>query len=118
MDHIYIAGNFNVWNPTDKNSELHPEQSDILSVTLSLPAANYEYKFTRGNWEKVETDSVENGIQNRILKLDSDTTIHINILGLNDDFKQNAASSKKNNSASVNESIPALYPIVFTSIKG
>jgi predicted alpha/beta superfamily hydrolase len=104
MDHIYIAGNFNVWNPGDKNLELHPEQNGILSVTLSLPAGNYEYKFTRGNWEKVETDSSGNGIQNRLLKLESDTTIHINILGWNDDFKQNAVSSK-NNSASVNVKI-------------
>jgi predicted alpha/beta superfamily hydrolase len=105
MDHIYVAGSFNVWNPADKNSELHPEQSGILSVTLSLSAGNYEYKFTRGSWEKVETDSVGNGIQNRTLKLESDTTIRINILGWNDDFKQNAASSKKNNSASVNVKI-------------
>jgi predicted alpha/beta superfamily hydrolase len=105
MDHIYIAGNFNVWNPADKNAELHPEENGILSITLSLAQGDYEYKFTRGNWEKVETDSAGNGIQNRTLKLKSDTTIHIGILGWNDDFKQNAASSKKNNTASVNVKI-------------
>jgi predicted alpha/beta superfamily hydrolase len=105
MDHLYIAGNFNVWNPGDKSSELYAGQNGILSVTLSLPAGNYEYKFTRGNWEKAETDSTGNGIQNRTLKLESDTTIHINILGWNDDFKQNAATSKTNSTASVNVKI-------------
>ncbi|HEU5364547.1 MAG TPA: alpha/beta hydrolase-fold protein [Hanamia sp.] len=100
MDHIFIAGNFNVWNPADKNSQLHAEQNGILSVTLSLPAGDYEYKFTRGSWEKVETDSAGNTIQNRTLKLKSDTTLYVNILGWNDDFKQNIPSSKKNNTAS------------------
>lgn len=105
MDHIYIAGNFDMWNPADKSSQLHHEQSDVLSVTLSLPVGNYEYKFTRGSWEKVETDSSGNSIKNRILKLESDTTIHIDILGWNDDFKKNASNSKKDNSASVNVKI-------------
>ena len=105
MDHIYIAGNFNVWNPSDKKAELYPMQNGILSITLSLPAGDYEYKFTRGNWEKVETDSTGKGIKNRALQLKSDTTIHINILGWNDDFKQEAASSKTNSTASVNVKI-------------
>jgi predicted alpha/beta superfamily hydrolase len=105
MDHIFIAGNFNVWNPADKNSQLHAEQNGILSVTLSLPAGDYEYKFTRGSWEKVETDSAGNTIQNRTLKLKSDTTLYVNILGWNDDFKQNIPSSKKNNTASANVKI-------------
>ena len=53
MDHMYIAGNFNVWNPSDKNSQLKVEENGTFSITLSLPPGNYEYKFTRGSWEKV-----------------------------------------------------------------
>lgn len=105
MDHLYIAGNFNVWNPSDKNSQLKAEESGIFSITLSLPAGNYEYKFTRGSWEKVETDSSGKGIQNRTLQLQSDTTIRVTILGWNDDFKQNESSAIKNHTASVNVKI-------------
>lgn len=104
MDHIFVAGNFNMWNPADSSYQLKSDKSGISRITFSLPAGNYEYKFTRGNWEKVETDSAGNGIKNRILKLQSDTTIQINIGEWNDDFKH-IASSKKNNSASVNVKI-------------
>ena len=105
MDHMYIAGNFNVWNPSDKNSQLKAEENGTFSITLSLPDGNYEYKFTRGSWEKAETDSAGKGIQNRTLHLQSDTTIRVTIPGWNDDFKQNESSSKNNHTASVNVKI-------------
>jgi len=101
MDHIFVAGNFNMWSPADSNFLLKPDESGISEITFSLPAGNYEYKFTRGSWEKAETDSAGNGIQNRVLNLQSDTTIRINIGEWNDDFKH-TASAEKNNSASVN----------------
>ena len=104
MDHIFVAGNFNMWSPADSSYQLTSDKSGISKITFSLPAGNYEYKFTRGSWEKVETDSAGNGIKNRTLKLQSDTTIQINIGEWNDDFKH-TASSKKNNSASVNVKI-------------
>jgi predicted alpha/beta superfamily hydrolase len=105
MDNIYAAGSFNLWSTSDKSFLFSKSNNGIDSLTISLPPGNYEYKFTRGNWEKVETDSLGKGIQNRTLKLNSDTTILINILGWNDDFKQNESTSKKNNSASVNVKI-------------
>jgi len=105
MDHIYIAGNFNLWNPEDKDYILHSDQSGISTIILSLPSGNYEYKFTRGSWEKAETDSAGKGIQNRTLKLKSDTTIPINIEEWNDDFKANNIVAEKNHSASVNVKI-------------
>ena len=102
MDHIYIAGNFNSWNPADKSALLTSDKTAIETITLSLPAGNYEYKFTRGSWEKTETTADGNGIANRSLKLQSDTTIQINILGWNDDFKSNNISFQKNHTASAN----------------
>jgi predicted alpha/beta superfamily hydrolase len=104
MDHIFVAGNFNMWSPADSSYQLTSDKSGISKITFSLPGGNYEYKFTRGSWEKVETDSAGNGIKNRTLKLQSDTTIQINIGEWNDDFKH-TASSKKNNSASGNVKI-------------
>ena len=105
MDHIYIAGNFNLWNPADKEFRLTPDKNGEEKITLSLPAGNYEYKFTRGSWEKAETDSTGKGISNRSLKLQSDTTMQINIQGWNDDFKSNNISVENNHTASVNVKI-------------
>ncbi len=69
MDNIYVAGNFNLWSTSDKNFVFSKSNNRMDSLTISLPRGNYEYKFTRGNWKKVETDSLGNRIQNWILKL-------------------------------------------------
>src|SRR5690348_1069241 len=79
-DHLFVAGNFNNWNPADTNFELINNHDGASSIIFSLVQGNYEYKFTRGNWEKVETDSSGKGIKNRTLQVTSDTTIHIKIL--------------------------------------
>lgn len=104
MDKMYVAGNFNMWNPGDKDFVFSKSASGIDSLKIELPSGNYQYKFTRGNWEKVETDTSGNGIKNRTLQLQSDTIIRINIGGWNDDFTH-TASSKKNKTASENVKI-------------
>ncbi len=105
MDHIFVAGNFNMWNPGDSSYELKSDESGVSKITLSLPEGNYEYKFTRGSWEKGETDTSGKGAANRALQLRSDTTISVNILGWNDDFKSNHIAAQKNHSASQNVKI-------------
>jgi alpha-glucosidase len=102
MDHIFVAGNFNMWNPGDSSYQLKSDESGISKITFSLPAGNYEYKFTRGSWLKSETDTTGKGTANRTLKLESDTTISVNILGWTDDFKSNQIAAAKNHSASKN----------------
>ncbi|MGN6193455.1 MAG: alpha/beta hydrolase [Ginsengibacter sp.] len=102
MDHIFVAGNFNMWNPGDSSYQLKSDESGISKITFSLPAGNYEYKFTRGSWLKSETDTTGKGTANRTLKLESDTIISVNILGWADDFKSNEIAAAKNHSASKN----------------
>ncbi len=104
-DSIYVTGNFNFWNPSDKNYLLKPDKSGISKITFYLPAGTYEYKFTRGSWQKGETDAKGKNISNRILKLNSDTTIHVNIPGWNDDFNSTNPLSKKEHTASANVKI-------------
>lgn len=94
MDHLYLAGSFNMWNPADSSYRLQAQQNGDYKITVILPAGNYEYKITRGNWEKVETDSSGHDIPNRTLQLPSDTTIRLAVMGWNDDFKQNAMHEK------------------------
>jgi predicted alpha/beta superfamily hydrolase len=85
-EHLYIAGNFNSWNPGDKNFESVENKDGIAKITVSLQAGNYEYKFTRGNWAKVETSIEGKGIPNRTLQVLDDTTINIEVKGWSDDF--------------------------------
>lgn len=104
MDRLFVTGNFNGWNPGDKNYQLAIADSGIASITIRLPEGNYEYKFTRGDWTKGETNSEGKGAANRILKVTGDTTISIDISGWNDDFAT-IASQEKIHSASVNVSV-------------
>ena len=47
---IYIAGSFNGWNPKDEKFRFDANNR----ITLSLEKGRYEYKITRGSWDKVE----------------------------------------------------------------
>jgi predicted alpha/beta superfamily hydrolase len=105
MDHIFVAGNFNMWNPADSSYQLKTQADGISTITFSLAAGNYEYKFTRGNWQTGESDSTGKGTANRTLQLHSDTTISVNILGWADDFKSNQIAAEKNHSGSRNVKI-------------
>jgi hypothetical protein len=51
-----------------------------------LPAGAYQFKFTRGSWQSVESLADGKDIGNRSLELSSDTIIHISIEGWKDDF--------------------------------
>src|SRR4051812_21681860 len=79
-DVIYVAGNFNNWNPKDELCRLKKDSIGNFTVSFSqVPAGDYEYKFTRGAWQTVETTSDGRQIANRSLKLMSDTTLNIDI---------------------------------------
>jgi predicted alpha/beta superfamily hydrolase len=100
-DHLFIAGNFNSWDPGNKKFEFANDKNGVAELTVSLPEGNYEYKFTRGDWNKVETALDGKGVGNRILKVSGDTMLHLEIKGWNDDFNQET-SPKKNHTASAN----------------
>ncbi len=85
-DHLFIAGNFNSWDPGDKKFEFAEDKNGIAKITISLPAGNCEYKFTRGSWDKVETLTGGKGISNRTLQISGDTIINVEIKGWSDDF--------------------------------
>ncbi|MEO6132612.1 MAG: alpha/beta hydrolase-fold protein, partial [Saprospiraceae bacterium] len=53
-DSIYIAGNFNNWNPGNLAYRLTNNHDGTWFITFSPAPGNLEYKFTRGSWAKVE----------------------------------------------------------------
>jgi predicted alpha/beta superfamily hydrolase len=79
---IYVAGSFNGWNPRDETFRMRKDANGNYSLQLmNVPAGEYEFKFTRGGWEAVETDANSQHIGNRKLKLVSDTTLRCTVAG-------------------------------------
>jgi len=80
-DIIYIAGTFNYWDPGPGQSGIDGLEHDLpltamgdnnWQITLSFPAGeNVEYKYTRGNWPKVEKGAEGREISNRLLTVPS-----------------------------------------------
>ncbi len=69
---IYATGNFNNWNPADPDYKL---QLDPVTQTwfteIPLGFGKISYKFTRGDWSSVETDSCGGDTDNRMLLSDA-----------------------------------------------
>ena len=51
---VHVAGSFQNWNPA--STALTNQGNGIYSVTLSIPAGTYQYKFINGNdWPQAES---------------------------------------------------------------
>ncbi|HET9747458.1 MAG TPA: alpha/beta hydrolase-fold protein [Chitinophagaceae bacterium] len=86
---IFIAGNFNSWNPQNKSYQFQKDDKGYF-IELPLNAGAYEYKITRGGWDKVESTSDGKDIGNRALKVEGDATLEVSIAGWKDLFPSSA----------------------------
>jgi predicted alpha/beta superfamily hydrolase len=55
-DKIYIAGNFNNWNPSDTSKVMTRQNDGSYKVTFTPSVSALEFKFTRGSWIAVESE--------------------------------------------------------------
>src|SRR5262249_7314235 len=85
LEDIYLAGNFNNWNPVDPKYKLKPFGTRRAIVLKDIPAGKYEFKFTRGGWNKVETTAKGEDVENHIIEVNTDTSVNIIIEGWKDD---------------------------------
>jgi predicted alpha/beta superfamily hydrolase len=53
-DTIFIAGNFNNWNPGNPAFALKKGDDGRYTILIAAQPQNLEFKFTRGSWQKVE----------------------------------------------------------------
>jgi predicted alpha/beta superfamily hydrolase len=83
---IYVAGNFNNWNPKDDNFKLKPLGTRLSFVLKDIPAGVYAFKFTRGDWSKVETTADGRDIADRVVEIKGDMTQEFVIEGWKDDY--------------------------------
>ncbi|WP_176844521.1 alpha/beta hydrolase [Mucilaginibacter sp. P25] len=85
-EHLFLAGDFNGWNPADKNWELLKTPAGNYVLNKELPVGIVHFKVTRGSWNSVECDVAGKPIDNRNLKITADTTIKLDIEAWQDNF--------------------------------
>lgn len=91
-ENIYLAGSFNNWNPKDEKLVIKPAAGKY-GITIELPKGMFEYKFTRGGWDKVESADGGEPTGNRVVNVTSDDTIHVDIQHWADHFPAKAKQS-------------------------
>ncbi len=96
--HLFLAGDFNGWNPANKAFELMPDSTANYRLTYTFQPGKYQFKITRGSWLSVESNTTGGPVENRSLKLSHDTTIQLTIAGWQDNFKP----AEKQHTASAN----------------
>lgn len=88
-DDIYVAGNFNNWNPKDPNYKLKPFAGGRKAIVIKdLSSGNYAFKFTRGSWDKVECEADGRDIEDRIAEISGDVNFDFTIKGWKDNYPQ------------------------------
>jgi len=78
-DTIYIAGNFNGWNPGSAAHRLLRQPDSSWMITLPAATGSIQYKFTRGNWTRVEGNATGGQLPNRQYVFGSADTVRITI---------------------------------------
>lgn len=96
--HLFVAGDFNNWDPSHVAFEFQKQNDGSWLFSKSLARGTYNFKITRGSWQKVECTAEGKSIDNRSFSLSHDTTIRVEIAGWQDNFKP----EKKKHTASAN----------------
>ncbi|MFE7085499.1 alpha/beta hydrolase [Sphingobacterium spiritivorum] len=92
---LYITGNFNGWNPKLHMLDTLPSGTTPLHSRILLPevkAGLLEFKFTRGDWQTLESTAIGTLTAPRNVMIQKDTVIRIDIAGWRDDFPASTAS--------------------------
>lgn len=84
---IYVAGTFNNWNLRDDKYKLKPFGTTRRAIVIKdLPAGKYEFKFSRGMADKIETTAKGEDLPNHVAEVNEDVTQNFNIAGWKDAY--------------------------------
>lgn len=78
LDTLFVAGNFNSWNPRDTAYRFRPGNQG-LEVRLPESPSPLQFKITRGSWASVEVAATGADVPNRNLVPVSGTTTDIQV---------------------------------------
>ena len=94
---VYMAGNFNGWGPADNSFKLTQQpKGNQLGLINTKPGTVLQFKFTRGNWDKVECNNEGKDVANHSVKIINDTTLFYSI----DSWKDAHPTIEKKHTAS------------------
>lgn len=62
---LFVALDYNKWNPGDPAYILNKEKENLYSIVLENVPSSFEYKFTQGSWMLVEGTPSGEGLPNR-----------------------------------------------------
>ena len=96
-DSIFMAGSFNNWNPRNPQYSC-TSCNEKSGITIDLRRGMFEYKFTHGGWDAAESVNDGYATENRILIVERDTTIYVDIDHWTDHFprKPKETTASKN----------------------
>jgi predicted alpha/beta superfamily hydrolase len=98
---IYAAGSFNGWNPQDENYKFQHDKYGNYFLDLKLEKGLYEYKITRGGWDKAECKKGGERMGNRLLKVEGKEDIELII----EEWADRFPAAPKKSTASINVQI-------------
>lgn len=74
---LFIAGDFNDWNPGDPRFMLRRQPDGRFAITLPDSLRQFEYKYTQGSWQLTEGAADGRSIGNRVFRRQSSATVLI-----------------------------------------
>lgn len=95
---MFVAGSFNGWNAQDSSHRFQRDPDGNYFIILTLVEGDYEYKITRGGWNRVECKKDGASADNRSLKVVDHETVLLDIEGWADQFpdKPRPSTASKN----------------------
>lgn len=93
---IFLAGDFNNWNPADTAWMLKLDGSGAYRLIKNMPRGKYNFKATKGSWDAVECTAGGQDISNRDINILNDTTVMFTV----NDWKDNYPIALKKHTAS------------------
>ncbi len=92
---IYIAGDFNAWQPGDTCFQLtkRADGTFVIQLDAQNEGSKIHFKFTRGSWETVEKGSSGEEIDNRSFTFGNGDTVKVKIYNWADQGAENPSGS-------------------------
>lgn len=85
LENVFIAGNFNGWNPGDPAYQMTPLGNNTYSITFNGTNGDLlTFKFTRGDWPRVEGTNTGGFFADRQLTYLNNQVVELTIAGWED----------------------------------
>ena len=81
---IYLAGNFNNWNPGHSSWMLTQDNDGHYFISIPRDRNMLEFKFARGTWNKCEVDANGDEIPNRVYRYGDIDSLELEVVRWND----------------------------------